>query len=150
MTQDTLEQFLRQKKVSARPRRATSAARKKAWLVSLRELMSTIREWLAPLEAEGTVAISTKTKVLTEDQLGSYKAQCLVLKVGNEEVGFVPKGTLIVGAAGRVDVVGDMGEQTLILQDGEWHVVVSRTPRRVVVPLTKDSLHDVLERVMRD
>jgi len=150
MTQDTLEQFLRQKKVSTVARGMMAGARKKAWLAALGKLMSTIRQWLEPLEAEGTVAISTRTNVLTEDRLGSYKAQSLVLKVGNEEVCFVPKGTLIVGAAGRVDVVGDMGEQTLILQEGEWHVVVSRTPRRVVVPLTKDSLHDVLAQVMRD
>lgn len=149
MAQQTLEQFLRQKKLSAAVSRKKGTARKKAWLASLGKLMSTVRGWLRPLETEGVLSLAPDTRVLTESPVGTYEVPALTVAVGDEKVHFEPKGTIIVGATGRVDVIGEMGEETLILEGGIWKVVESRTPTRRLVPLTKESFHGVLAKVMR-
>ncbi len=56
-----------------------------------------------------------------------------------------------MGAAGRVDVIGERGEATLIVQpDSQWGFVQTRQPTLRVVPLDESTLAEVLQLVMRD
>jgi hypothetical protein len=72
--------------------------------------------------------------------------------VGNERVEFRPKGVTVIGVAGRVDVRGDRDTVTLFKDSAEtgnaWTVILQRVPNLRTVPLDRESLKDVLERVM--
>lgn len=65
---------------------------------------------------------------------------------------FRPKGVLVVGAAGRVDINGGRDMVTLIRSmqggDSEWAVVLQRVPHLRTAPLDPKSLRYALERVM--
>ena len=74
-----------------------------------------------------------------------------MLLIGDEQVRFSPQGRNIAGASGRVDVLGERGEATLILQpDASWAFVQTRQPTLKVVPFDESSLTEVLKVVMRD
>ena len=76
-------------------------------------------------------------------------AELAVLDINGETVRFSPKGRNIIGAKGRVDLVGELDTVMLVLEPaGEWNIVVSRVPRRTVT-LGGKTLAEALRRVMR-
>jgi hypothetical protein len=61
-----------------------------------------------------------------------------------------PKGRNVVGARGRVDMRGEAGIATLVLNDaGNWGLVRQRVPTLVVESLDEGTLLEALRRVMR-
>ncbi|MFP4088042.1 MAG: hypothetical protein ACLFUL_14760 [Desulfobacteraceae bacterium] len=121
--------------------------RKRKWLACLDDLYSLIKSWLTPLEQDKTVSYSITQTTLQEDYLGSYQVDVLSLHIGNQTVDFHPKGTLIIGAEGRVDVRGPKAVRTLVLSDGQWSVV-ERSPRVKMLPFNEDSFDDMLQEVL--
>jgi hypothetical protein len=142
---DGLDAFLRSK-ASTEPE-IDWEARKDRWISEIMKLYDQIKEWLAPLEKDEVVRYSTLTMTLQEDPIGSYQVDVLMLLVGKQRVEFRPKGTLIVGANGRVDIQGPRAMRTIVLQDGRW-LIVERSPRVKTRPFDKDSLETVLKEVM--
>jgi hypothetical protein len=151
MAANRLKEFFREKKAKAGPGDIDWQARKDAWVKAIGELYKTIREeYLAAAVADGMVKISVESKEIMEDYIGRYKVPVLVLQVGQEKAQFFPKGTNIVGATGRIDLVGDMGEVTIVQQVSDrWAVVASRTPTLKIIPLDEESLLEALKSVMR-
>ncbi len=99
----------------------------------------------------GFTPIQRRPKQLTENYIGSYSIDDLLLVIGEEQVRFSPRGRNIVGAAGRVDVVGERGEAALILQpETGWGFVEARQPSLEIMALDESSLAVILKRVMCD
>ena len=150
MAANKLREFFREKKTKAGPGKINWQARKDAWIAAVQELYGTIQHYLKAAAKDRTVEFSFQNKEIAEDYIGQYTVQELVLRVGDEKVIFSPKGTNVVGAAGRVDLLGDMGEVTIVRQEGDrWGVVASRTPTLKVIELNEESLLTALESVMR-
>jgi len=124
--------------------------RRNAYLQAVQDLYRQIQTLLAdPLEL-GTVKFRLVPKQLSENYIGSYSVDDLVLVIGGEQVRFSPQGRNIVGALGRVDVVGERGEAVLILTPASgWGWVQSRQPRQVE-PFSEPILADIFKLVMRD
>ena len=65
---------------------------------------------------------------------------------------FRPKGVTVIGAAGRVDVLGERGTVTLLKDKADsasgWTVVLQRVPILKKAPLDRRTLQFTLERVM--
>ena len=122
-------------------------ARKEKWLASLSDLYGLIKSWLRPLEKDGTLRYSSTQITLQEDYLGSYQVEALSLQIGKQKVDFYPKGTLIIGAEGRVDVRGQRAMRTIVLSDGKWSVV-EQSPRLKMLPFNEDSFQDLLQEIM--
>jgi hypothetical protein len=153
MAKDTLQEFFRaKKKKSQEEAKGTDWRRKKReWLRALDALYQHItHDYLAKAIADASVVPEYAPRTITEDFIGEYEVKDLILQVVDEKVTLSPKGTNVVGATGRVDLVGEMGTITLVLQSkGRWGVVVSRSPTLRIVPLDKPSLLDALKTVMR-
>jgi len=152
MGKEQLQEFFREKVKKSDSAGIDWNARKKEWQKSLRELYHTIETFLDVKKGtkENLFKIGFQDKRLVEEHLGVYLVKELVLDVGDERVIFSPKGRNIVGAAGRVDLIGEMGVKTLVVQpDGRWGIIASRTPTLKVVPLDEDSLLAALKEVMR-
>jgi hypothetical protein len=144
-----LREFFREKKQKAKPTRVNWAARRDAWIKAVKKLYRTIEDDHLKA-AKADVEISHPDKVVTENYIGEYHIPELNLRVGDEQVIFSPKGANVIGAKGRIDVQGDRGEATIIWQAGErWSIVVSRTPTLRLVPLTAESLAEMLRGIMR-
>ena len=149
MTQSKVQEFFRQKKVNAGDK-VDWEARKLAWIETINRFYQKINGYLGESIKSGDIEISLSPKKLVEEDIGPYEVNELLLRVGNERVVFSPKGRNIVGAAGRIDLVGERGRKTLVVQpDERWCVIESRTPSLKLVPLDENSLVDVLKEIMR-
>ena len=125
--------------------------RREKYLAAVSDLYEQIHKILAEPIAQGSVVAQKRPKQLTENYLGTYSIDDLILLIGNEQVLFSPSGRNIAGAIGRVDVVGERGEASLILQPKtRWGFVQSRQPALHVVPFDESTFADVLRVVMRD
>jgi len=142
---DGLDAFLRSK--ASKQRKIDWEAKKAKWLGEVANLYDHIKEWLAPLERDGIVQYSVGTITLQEDFIGTYQVDVLILLVGEQRVEFRPKGTLIVGANGRIDVQGPRAVRTIVLQKDQWFVV-QRTPHLKALLFDRDSFQTVLQEVM--
>jgi hypothetical protein len=149
MAQDQLQKFFQEKKQRAKPANIDWEAKRDAWIKAVKDLYETIEaDYLKA--AKSDVEITHPDKVVTENYVGEYHIGELVLRVGDEQVVFSPKGVNIVGAQGRIDVQGDRGDATIIWQgENRWSIVASRTPAVRLVTLTADSLAEMLRGIMR-
>jgi len=150
MPTETLSDFFRQKqsKSAAASTAIDWGQRRRELVEHLEELYKTIEQYLAQSIRERSVSVSYSTKPITEDHIGTYEVREMVLQVGDERVVFSPKGRNIAGVGGRVDLRGPLGERTLVVQDGKWSIIMSRTPTPKLVPLDPDSLLSALQGVM--
>jgi hypothetical protein len=152
MATENLYQFFREKlskSASAGTNSGIDWGRRRREMVEhLDGLYKTVEEYLAQAIQEGSVSVSYSTKQITEDYIGTYEVREMVLQVGDERVVFSPKGRNIAGVGGRVDLRGPLGERTLVVQGGEWSIIMSRTPTPKLVPLDPDSLLTALRGVM--
>ena len=125
--------------------------RRDKYLADVMKLYDQIEEMLAESIKQKSVTSHRRPKELTENYIGTYSIDDLILLTGMEQVRFSPRGRNIVGAAGRVDVVGDRGEVALImLPDSGWGVVQTRQPKLEIAPFDEARLADILQLVMRD
>ncbi len=151
MSAEKLREFFQQKKSKAGLENVDWAGKQRDWVDAIDRLYAVITEqYLKPIIADGTVEVKRDTRQIDEYQADKYRATVLILMVGDEQVMFLPKGLNIVGATGRIDLQGDMGERTIVRQPGDrWYLVETRTPTLKLVELNEESLLAALKSVMR-
>lgn len=144
-----MQKFFQEKKQKAKPVDVDWAGKRDAWIRAVEGLYRTIEDdYLRAAKAE--VEIARTDKVVTEDFVGEYHIPELILRVGDEQVVFSPKGTNVIGAKGRIDVLGDRGDAAILWQgDGQWRIVASRTPALRLVKLEVESFAVMLRGIMR-
>lgn len=85
------------------------------WIERIGQLFDQIDAWLKPLVQSGAIKPTRSKYPAHEEKLGTYNIDTLVLEVAGRKLTFLPKGTLLLGSSGRVDVSGPNGELFLIL-----------------------------------
>ena len=151
MNQKLIDLLQKKQKQSAPENEIDWDERKKKFLSAVEQLYGQLETMLAEPIGHKKVQLHRRPKVLTENFIGTYAVNDLILVVGDEQVRFSPRGRNIVGSAGRIDVVGEKGEAMLILKaESKWEIVQTRQPAVRSVPLDESSLAEVLQLVMRD
>jgi hypothetical protein len=89
------------------------------WLRHLDELYKIIESFLAEYIASGAIKRDYREITLNEENIGSYAARQMILRIGGREIILAPVGTFIFGAKGRVDVEGPAGQFSFLLVDSE-------------------------------
>ena len=85
------------------------------WIRSLEDLYSTMEHFLKKYTEAGQIQIIRDKVQLSEDYLGSYEVERLTFRIGNDKIIAKPIGRLMIGAAGRVDLIGARGTLRLVL-----------------------------------
>jgi len=164
----------RQQSASAEAERADWAKERDDWLGRLKELYDQTESFLAEYIKTGEIKLSYRDIELNEENIGSYRARQMILKIGRQEITMTPVGTLLIGAKGRVDVVGPAGRTRFVLVNSEasgptmkvivsiggkpeapaaqapsneikWAWKISTSPPTIqYIELTQESLHQVL------
>ncbi len=91
--------------------------RKEAWLAKLGWLFAEITTYLKPYREEGDLDFFPNTTQIQEDFIGTYEVPVLKIQVGADTVEIIPKGSLIIGAFGRVDMTGPQGKLVMVLNE---------------------------------
>jgi hypothetical protein len=89
------------------------------WLGRLKELYDQTESFLSEHIKTGGIKVTYRDIELNEENIGSYRARQMVLKIGRQEITMMPVGTLLIGSKGRVDVVGPAGRTRLLLVNSE-------------------------------
>jgi hypothetical protein len=109
----------RQQTASAEGSRVDWTKERDEWLRHLKELYDQTESFLAEYIKTGAIKFNYRDIRLNEENIGSYSARQMILKIGRQEITMTPIGTLLIGAKGRVDVVGPAGRTRLVLVNRE-------------------------------
>lgn len=142
-----ITQFLRRHKEASSPRR--KAERQKEWLDAVEGLLRQIRSWLAEAQREKLVKIQPDKIKITEENLGTYTAPCLILTAAGKTVKVKPIGSTIIGADGRVDMESVNGTFMFlyVADQHKWVHGVGKRPAEFP-ELTEDLFTDLLKRAL--
>ena len=137
---DSFEEFLRKRKEEeTKTAKVDWAARESKWLKSVDDVYSSIKTWLDPLKQEGLVDYREGSTNLSEDYIGRYEAATLEVIIGRGKITFTPRGTLIIGSYGRIDVSGPSGDLMLIEREWDSWEFARRTPKLETWDLDENS-----------
>ncbi len=88
---------------------------KDEWLRHLGMLYKSVTNYLRPYVERGEIKIAYLDATLTEDDIGSYPVKELAITIGRSQVRLEPIGTRLLGARGRVDMIGPRGKVQFLL-----------------------------------
>ena len=118
--QKEFEDFVRAKNKEATEKpRVDWDARKAAWIKQVNGLYDKISVLLSDYIDKGTISVARNPIQIAEERLGTYSVDELSIEIGENTVRLVPVGTIIIGASGRVDLIGERGRVRVILTDPE-------------------------------
>ncbi len=126
--------------------------RRDKYVGAVKALYQQIEAMLTEPIQKKTASVQRRQKQLNESYIGNYAVDDMILTIGNEQVRFSPRGRNIVGAAGRVDVLGERNNAVLILErdsDSKWAIVQSRQPTIRTEPFDESAFVELLKSVMR-
>jgi len=138
------------KRTNKNPTRAVDwEGRKKEWVNSIGTLYAQIETWLTPEKNEGLITFKTDRSTLREEYLGEYEAPTLSILVGNSTVGLFPRGTLIIGSQGRIDMRGSSNQVMLIREKaGDWKFAYRDGNKVTYEEVNSDSLKNWIQQVL--
>jgi hypothetical protein len=122
------------------------AGEREKWLRDLEELYRQIETFLAQYIKGGTITREYDEIELNEENIGSYRARRMLLRIGRQQVTLTPVGTFLIGARGRVDLVGPAGRTRFVLVDSE----ASRPQVKVTVSFAGQHNAPAKEEARRD
>ncbi len=119
MSTQTFDEFVKKRVDQAKANSAMHAIdwnrTREDWLRELGALYSKMEEYLKKYTDTGRIQVRRDKVFLSEDHLGTYEVETLAFLIGNEKVVAKPIGALMVGAIGRVDLVGARGRLRIVL-----------------------------------
>ena len=98
------------------------------WQQDIQSLYATVRDLLHAYIDDGRIALSEENILLNDERFDTYSTQTLILTIGTEAIRFLPVSAFVIGAHGRVDVLGPKGRARLVL--------VERESKRVSIRVT--------------
>jgi len=88
---------------------------KERWLQAVGQLYANVEGWLDEYVTSMAVVCQREPRVLVEDDIGEYKMEALGITCRDIHVVLDPVGANIIGALGRVDMMGPAGDVRLLL-----------------------------------
>lgn len=90
---------------------------KDEWLQQLSKFYKKVEGFLEEYLKNKKVLLNYTEKEIFEEYIGSYSVKVLNIELGNHKIKFEPIGTNLIGAKGRVDLIGANGQIKFILVD---------------------------------
>ena len=131
----TLEEVLKKKRQQQEAAEVDHDAIRQEWISSCNALISTILEWLKPLEDQALLQVEQETIPIYEDQLGPYQAPALKLVfLKSQALALRPVGRFVLGAKGRVDLISGGTPLAMLVLNGTDHWQFARRETRYEKP----------------
>lgn len=146
---ESFEKFLKKKNQAKTHGKPDWENRKKKWLQSIENIYSNIESWLKPFIDKELLEIKKAGKIeITEDYIGRYQASVLEINIGDDIIRLKPRGTLVLGSYGRIDMAGPKGEVILIEPEwNEWQIVEKIGDKRNTIDLNEESIKFLIQQV---
>ncbi|MBS1515534.1 MAG: hypothetical protein JSS63_10895 [Bacteroidetes bacterium] len=116
--------------------------RKTNWTNAITHLYSNVLKWLEPLSTQKSkIRIERYPIIINEDFIGEYHTEKMTVSVGFDKINFIPVGTNIIGAVGRIDLIGPNTKLLLILKNWNTWEITDYYNKNVETKLTKTSFY---------
>ena len=148
-----LEKILKEKRKQQEASKVDHQQIREAWIISCSNLMTTISNWLKPLQSQQLLEIKPESIPIFEDQLGEYEVVALqVVFLQSEVMKIRPVARFIISARGRIDISagGTLLVMVLAKQPDEW-VFAKRNIQRgefETWPFNKDTFDEFLSQFL--
>ncbi|MEI9808642.1 MAG: hypothetical protein WDO16_12715 [Bacteroidota bacterium] len=142
---DSFDELLLKKKEEQQNAKINWDERKETWLKSIDGFYRKINEWLDPFQKGGFLTISQKEITITEEYIGQYNTIRLDLYLGHDLISLTPRGTLIIGSYGRIDMRGPAGETFIVEPEWNQWKFAKRTPRLKYWDVTEESFKSAIQ-----
>ncbi len=109
---ERLKQIVRRKNSNQRVRTIDWEKKKQNWIEQLSFLYQEIEQWLKDMEE---IKIQRQQVWISEEYIGRYQVDRLLIYVGDNLVAFTPRGTLVIAARGRIDVCSSDNKRAMIV-----------------------------------
>jgi hypothetical protein len=116
---DDFDAFVKNQQPTEQGARIDWVQERERWLGDLNALYEKIESFLAKYIEGGTIKLEYGEMSLNEENIGAYTARRMLLRIGRQEITLTPVGTLLIGARGRVDVVGPAGRTRFVLVNSQ-------------------------------
>lgn len=90
---------------------------KREWLGFIKNFYERVETWLAPFKEQGKLSYEYKKAQITEDYIGTYNVDVMIVDFAGQKLTLEPLGTLLIGTKGRIDMEGARGRVQFILAD---------------------------------
>lgn len=117
MNTDNFDVFINQQSTFDSSHEIDWQSEKTAWLAALEDFYSKVEEFLQPYIAQKKIHLDFGSLVLDEEGIGQYPARHASIRFGSNQIRLEPVGTNLIGAKGRVDLVGPCGTVKFVLVD---------------------------------
>ncbi|MDR1701298.1 MAG: hypothetical protein LBR56_00820 [Sporomusaceae bacterium] len=87
-------------------------AKKSKWLEAVEKFYQDVDAWIGKLP---NLTIDYKLHEITEDYIGKYEINKMIIIMLDEQIILEPIGTMLVGAHGRIDLQGKKGSIKFVL-----------------------------------
>ena len=143
---DSFEEFLKKKKDDEAKTKINWEERKSFWLESIDEFYANIKDWLRSFEEQKYIQIKDDKEItLNEEYLGQYQTKRLDIYLGNDIISLTPKGTLILGSYGRIDMRGPKAEIIIIQPNWKDWKFVRKTPKFETWDVSSESFKKMIQ-----
>ncbi len=92
-------------------------AKRDEWIRYLDQFYKTVEQFLSEYIDSGKIRLTYSKKNIIEEYIGEYSVKVLQMELGPHTVKLEPIGTNLIGAKGRVDLIGANGKVRFVLVD---------------------------------
>lgn len=87
------------------------------WIENVESFYTTIFSYLREYIDRGQIVVQQAPVTLFEEGVGEYSTKAATLFLGKKQIEFEPIGTNLIGAKGRIDMIGPNGKVKFVLVD---------------------------------
>lgn len=117
MSKKDFENLLKKHESESEETEINWSDQKNEWLQFIKDFYNSVEQWMQPFKDEGKLKYSYKKVALTEDHIGTYDVDVMVVDFAGQKLTLEPIGTLLIGTKGRIDMEGARGRIQFILAD---------------------------------
>jgi hypothetical protein len=132
MTKKRFDEFVGKQSSETKESGIDWSKQRDEWLKYLAMFYKKVELFLQEYVSKGQIKIHYVTKKISEDNVGAYEAKSSIIQLGRNQIRLDPIGTNIIGAKGRVDMIGPNGEVKFLLVDRD--APAPKISVRVIVP----------------
>lgn len=118
-TPDNFDDFVRQQNITTHDPQADWDKARNEWIGLVNDLYTSIEKWLEKYTQSNQILITKEIDEIQEENLGTYSINSMTIMIGQSKIKLKPIGRLILGARGRVDIIGPKGQILLLIVDRE-------------------------------
>ena len=151
MSTSRLDNFISRQKNSSS--QVDLAREIEAWKKAVDSLYEKIETFLSAYIGNGDIDIEYKKTTIFEEHMGEYEIKAADIKIITNQIKLKPVGRVIIGAKGRVDMIGSSYDAVTLLlvedtdipeaTDPVW-VILMRSPEIKYVRLSQESFIDAM------